>query len=109
MKCTLFVLTEWALRGRRVAPKFHHVRSFYRVDLRVENKCDDLWSRPVDEVMPREIKRTHIVPMCPDTLVSQLRGMSDSFFFFKLAKDFSCFWPDFRKTGLGEIPVLVRA
>ena len=62
----MFVCTEWALRSGNVAPKFHHVRSFYGVDLCVEDKSDDLGSGSIDQVVPGEIKWPTVVPVGPN-------------------------------------------
>ena len=61
MQSTLLVFAKRALRTGFVPPQFHHIRTFHRVDLRVKDKRDYFWTRTVDQVAPREVKRPNSV------------------------------------------------
>ena len=63
---------EWAVRVWDVTPKSHHIGSFDRVDLRIQDEADDLWAGAVNQVVPREIKRLDVLSvMGPHTLLCQ--------------------------------------
>ena len=103
VECAFFVKTKWTVSRCGETPELQHVRCFYRVDLSIKNESDDSWPRTIDEVLPREIKGSGILPVSPNALLDKARGVTEELFFLQLTKNRSCFCTDFRECRVCKV------